>query len=75
MTKNYTLQLTDSEGIILEKSNLVLNEGDTILMRYSKEISMVDAHNIFNSIKECLEADHNLMGIPQGIELQVLRKQ
>ena len=73
--KTYTLQMTDTEGNVLEESNLVLNEGDTILMRYSNDIPIVEAHKMFNSIKECLEAGDNIMGIPQGISLQVLRKQ
>lgn len=75
MSKNYKLQLKNTSGEVLGESNLVLNEGDIVLMTYDTEkFTTQNAHSIYNSFVEGLEEDVKVMGIPNGITLQVLSK-
>lgn len=74
MGKALTLQLKNSDGTIEDESQLILHEGDCIIMKYSNELSQETVHKAFKGLSKALESNAILLAIPKGIELQVLSK-
>lgn len=68
----YTVQLKDIEGTVIEEKQLVLTEGDKLIVQH-KDMSIRDASIYYKGIIKNLESESKVIGIPPGIELKVLR--
>ena len=70
--KEFTMQLKDFEGNVVKESNLILEEGDTLLMHFARHVTLEQANKMFKHMKEALENNKGLIGIPEGITFSVL---
>lgn len=69
------LQLQDTDGNVLEEKELVLSDGDTLVMKFDMEkLDLETANQIFEILNNGLNDNSSLVGIPSSIELQVIKK-
>ncbi|MDQ1851005.1 MULTISPECIES: hypothetical protein [Bacillus] len=72
--KRMLLELQDIDGNVNEKKIINVNEKDKVIVRFDETVSQQQAGMIFNSLGTALQDEHNnVIGIPKGITLEVLK--
>ncbi|MCY9259101.1 hypothetical protein MOF13_08355 [Bacillus spizizenii] len=72
--KRILLELQDIDGKVHEKKILNVNEKDKVIVKFDETVSQQQAGLIFNSLGIALQNEHsNVIGIPKGITLEVLK--
>lgn len=67
-----TIQLKDIDGNISEEKQITVSDGETLIMKYSNDMTIEQAHNCFKFLKNSLENKESLIGLPEGIKFEVL---
>lgn len=71
--KKINYQLQDSDGNVMEDKQLLIKDGDKLIMQYDlSTLSFEVASEVYGIIQKELENDSNFFAIPKGIELQIL---
>lgn len=71
MTK---FRLVDDKDNVIEETEIVIGESDTLLMSFKSDMSLDLVRTAFDTIRNGLECDATLIAYPQGITLKVLKK-
>ncbi|WP_197260420.1 hypothetical protein [Brevibacillus laterosporus] len=72
--KRMLLELQNIDGNVNEKKIINVNEKDKVIVRFDETVSQQQAGMIFNSLGTALQDEHNnVIGIPKGITLEVLK--
>lgn len=68
-----TVQLKDINGEVLEEKQIVISNGDKLIMEYPDDMSIEKAHSIYKTLLHALEnSSAKMIGIPKGITFQVI---
>ncbi|MER2456365.1 hypothetical protein ABS751_00340 [Bacillus subtilis] len=72
--KSMLIELQDIDGNVHERKILNINKNDKVIVRFDETVSQQQAGMIFNSLGTALQDEHNnVIGIPRGITLEVLK--
>lgn len=61
------VQLKDTDGNIVNEKNIVLKEGDTLIVKYDQNIPTSTAVRIYDNITKSLEDNKKVIAIPDMI--------
>lgn len=71
--KEIKLELKDANGEVQEEKTIMLSEGDMLIFKYDTTIKPEEAHFIFKKLSSSLEKCTTAIGIPKGIEFEILK--
>lgn len=70
------LQLQNLDGQVIAEKEIVLGEGDTLVMSFDMEkVDLELANNFFNLVREGLENNAKLVAVPLSFDFKVIKKQ
>lgn len=71
--KKYQLQTVNENGDVIFDSEMHLEPNDTLIVQVDKEMTFERAKVIHDYINEGLEKKVNLITIPSGVNLKILK--
>jgi hypothetical protein len=71
--KKIKFELHDATGEIVLEDEIVLEEGDRLILQPPANVTMESMHSIFHHAKSVLQGQNELMVLPQEVEIKVLK--
>ena len=73
--KKLNLQLQNSEGEVLEEKQIQIGDDDTLVMHYPSDMSLEEAYQYFELVKESIKAGGEFIGVVNTISFSVIKKE
>lgn len=71
--KQIQVQLMNSNDEIVEEKQIVVREGDTLIMQFPKTMRVDEAHSVYKTLTHSLEnPTTDIIGIPEEISFKVI---
>jgi hypothetical protein len=70
-----TVQLKDANGKVNEEKEIVVSDGDTLVMKYPKDMTVEQSYQTFHMLNKALIEGVKMVGLPDGISFEVIKVQ
>lgn len=74
MTRKIKLEINDYQGNLVKEDELIIGDGDKLIISTAKEVSYKELVALFDLTKSVLEnEDQNILMIHEGVRLKILK--